>query len=60
MSYQAEMFAVVLATASPEPDATEIEETGWFGPQDIATVDLAPDMTEIVPAAFEWFDRQHF
>ena len=42
------------AAAAPEPDGHEILEVAWLAREDLEELDLAPDMVQIAPAAFEW------
>ncbi|MGH3503843.1 MAG: NUDIX hydrolase [Nocardioidaceae bacterium] len=58
VSYRVDIFGAIADDTNPRPDGNEIVEAGWFALEDLVSIDLAPDMTEIVPAAFEWFDQQ--
>ena len=55
--YAVSMFAAVLdAAAQPMPDRQEILDVAWVTRDDVEGMDIAPDMAEIIPAAFAWFD----
>lgn len=49
------MFAAVLSRQpAAKADGVEILEIAWVSQQDVAGLDLAPDMAEIIPASFAW------
>ena len=56
-TYAVTMYAAVVDTAAqPVPDRQEILDVSWVARDDLERMDIAPDMAEIVPAAFAWFD----
>ncbi len=59
VSYAVDMFATVIeAGTEPKADRDEIRDVAWAGREHLAALHLAPDMAEIVPAAFAWFDAR--
>lgn len=59
ITYAVEMFAAVVDDrAQGQPDGVEILDIAWVGRDDLGGMDLAPDMVEIIPAAFLWFESR--
>lgn len=59
VSYAVTMFATTVDDdAAVEADGIEIVEVAWVGQDDLAELDVAPDMAEIIPAAFDWLESR--
>ena len=57
--YAVTMYATVLEDdAEGEADGQEILDVAWFSRGELERIELAPDMVEIVPAAFSWFGSE--
>lgn len=56
MAYDVTIYGCVIDRRTPVvPDGVEILESRWFAVDELDDSALAPDMAEIVPAAFRWF-----
>ncbi|RNI24910.1 NUDIX domain-containing protein [Flexivirga caeni] len=56
-AYEVTMFATIIDDSRWQPDGAEIAEIAWFSSAEMPMIDLAPDMVDIVPAAFAWFEE---
>ncbi len=57
--YAVTMFATILeGEAVAQADGNEILQVAWTAQDDLARIDIAPDVAEIIPAAFKWLDSR--